>query len=92
MVELLNTYTAENASEAKEDAKNCIVSFLAKSNVLIMDHLLRLRPVAALEGEPIHRVRYCTIISYPCTFCHEVSNRRFLSSKVAHHLHIGKTT
>lgn len=60
MVELLNTYTDENASEAKEDAQNCIVSFLAKPNVLIMDHLLRLRPVAALEGEPIHRVSSCS--------------------------------
>ena len=56
MVELLNTYTDDNASQAKEDAQNCIVSFLAKPNVLIMDHLQRLRPVAALEGTPIHKV------------------------------------
>ena len=56
MVELLSTYSDENASEVKDDAKSCIVSLLGRPNVLIMDHLLTLPPVAALEGEPIHQV------------------------------------
>ena len=58
MVELLRTYTDENASEVKDDAKNCIVSLLGRPNVLIMDFLLTLPPVAALQGEPIYQVQY----------------------------------
>ena len=30
MVELLRTYTDENASEVKDDAKNCIVSLMGR--------------------------------------------------------------
>ncbi|XP_027042314.1 eukaryotic translation initiation factor 3 subunit M-like [Pocillopora damicornis] len=56
MVELLRTYTDENASEVKDDAKNCIVSLLGRPNVLIMDFLLTLPPVAALQGEPIYQL------------------------------------
>lgn len=56
MVELLRTYTDENASEVKDDAKNCIVSLLGRPNVLIMDFLLTLPPVAALQGEPIYKL------------------------------------
>ena len=56
MVELLRTYSDENASEVKDDAKNCIVSLLGRANVLIMDFLLTLPPVAALKGEPIYQV------------------------------------
>ena len=56
MVELLRTYSDENASEVKDDAKNCIVSLLGRPNVLIMDFLLTLPPVAALKGEPIYQV------------------------------------
>ena len=59
MVELLRTYTDENASEVKDDAKNCIVSLLGRPNVLIMDFLLTLPPVAALQGEPIYQVQSC---------------------------------
>ena len=57
MVELLRTYSDENASEVKDDAKNCIVSLLGRPNVLIMDFLLTLPPVAALQGEPIYQVQ-----------------------------------
>ncbi|KAL9955539.1 hypothetical protein ACROYT_G036876 [Oculina patagonica] len=56
MVELLRTYSDENASEVKDDAKNCIVSLLGRPNVLIMDFLLTLPPVAALKGEPIYQL------------------------------------
>ncbi|KAK3699157.1 hypothetical protein QZH41_011878 [Actinostola sp. cb2023] len=56
MIELLSTYTEENASTAKEDAKSCIVSCLAKPNVLTLDNIIALRPVCALRGEPIYEL------------------------------------
>jgi len=59
MVELLRTYSDENASEVKDDATNCIISLLGRPNVLIMDFLLALPPVAALQGEPIYQVHTC---------------------------------
>lgn len=54
MVELLGTYTEENASQAREDAHKCIVTSLADHNTLLFDHLLSLKPVKFLEGELIH--------------------------------------
>ena len=64
MVELLRTYSDENASEVKDDATNCIISLLGRPNVLIMDFLLTLPPVAALQGEPIYQVHkiVCVIV------------------------------
>lgn len=56
MVELLGTYTEENASQAREDAQKCIISSLADPNVLLLDHLLTLKPIKFLEGEPIHNL------------------------------------
>ncbi|KAF2355055.1 Proteasome component (PCI) domain [Trinorchestia longiramus] len=54
MLELLGTYTSENASQAREDAHRCIIASLADPNTYIMDHLLVLKPVSFLEGERIH--------------------------------------
>merc|ERR1711936_1383498 len=54
MVNLLGTYTTENASEAKEEAQRCIVASLADPNTFLLDHLLNLKPVKFLEGELIH--------------------------------------
>lgn len=54
LVELLGTYTEENASEARDDAHKCIVACLVDQNTFLMDHLLALKPVKFLEGEPIH--------------------------------------
>ena len=54
MIELLSTYTEENASQARDDAHRCIVSFLSDPNTFLMDHLLALKPVKFLEGELIH--------------------------------------
>ena len=60
MVELLRTYSDENAVsvEFKDDAKNCIVSLLGRPNVFILDFLLMPPPVAALQGELIHEVHH----------------------------------
>lgn len=53
MIELLSTYTEENASHAEKDAVSCITSFLKDPNTFLMDHLLTLKPVLFLEGKPI---------------------------------------
>lgn len=54
MIELLGTYTDENASHAREDAIKCIVTALADPNTFLLDPLLSLTPVRSLEGELIH--------------------------------------
>lgn len=54
MIELLGTYTEQDASHAEKDAIDCITSFLKDPNTFLMDHLLTLTPVSFLEGKPIH--------------------------------------
>lgn len=54
MIELLGTYTTENASVAREDAMKCIVTALADPHTFLLDPLLSLKPVRFLEGELIH--------------------------------------
>lgn len=54
MIELLGTYTEENASQARSDARKCIESSIADPNTFLMDNLLALKPVKILEGEKIH--------------------------------------
>lgn len=54
MIELLGTYTAENASQAREDAQRCILTALADPHTFLLDPLLSLKPVSFLEGELIH--------------------------------------
>ena len=52
----MRTYNNDNATEAKDDATNCIISFIDRPNVWIMDHLLELGPVKSLKGELIYQV------------------------------------
>jgi translation initiation factor 3 subunit M len=54
MIELLGTYTDDNASHARDDAMKCIVTALADPNTFLLDPLLSLKPVRFLEGELIH--------------------------------------
>merc|ERR1719310_2509713 len=54
MVELLGTFTTEDASQAREEAQRCIVASLADPNTFLFDHLLSLKPVKCLAGELIH--------------------------------------
>ncbi|MBN3287747.1 EIF3M factor, partial [Polyodon spathula] len=54
MVELLGSYTEDNASQARVDAHRCIVRALKDPNAFLFDHLLALKPVRFLEGELIH--------------------------------------
>jgi len=56
MIELLGTYTTENASQAREEAQRCIIASLADPNTYLLDHILQLKPVKFLEGELIHRL------------------------------------
>ncbi|KAH3876926.1 eukaryotic translation initiation factor 3 subunit M-like [Dreissena polymorpha] len=54
MIELLGTYTEDNASQARDDAQKCIVTCLEDPNTFLLDHLLTLKPVKFLEGALIH--------------------------------------
>ncbi|XP_053576378.1 eukaryotic translation initiation factor 3 subunit M isoform X1 [Bombina bombina] len=54
MVELLGSYTDDNASQARLDAHKCIVRALKDPKTFLLDHLLALKPVKFLEGELIH--------------------------------------
>lgn len=54
MIELLSTYTTENASHAREDAKRCIMAALSDPETFLLDPLLSLKPVRCLEGDLIH--------------------------------------
>ncbi|KAF7491333.1 Eukaryotic translation initiation factor 3 subunit M [Sarcoptes scabiei] len=56
MVELLTTYTEENASQARDDAHQCIISAIADPHTFLMDYLLTLKPVKFLEGELIYEL------------------------------------
>jgi len=56
MIELLGTYTTENASQAKEEAQRCIIASLADPNTFLLDHILQLKPVKFLEGQLIHQL------------------------------------
>ncbi|XP_041366455.1 eukaryotic translation initiation factor 3 subunit M-like isoform X2 [Gigantopelta aegis] len=56
MIELLGTYTEDNASQARDDAHRCIVTCLNDPDTYLMDHLLTLKPVKFLEGESIHNL------------------------------------
>lgn len=54
MLELLGTYTAENASQARVDAMYCITESIKDPTTFILDHLLALKPVRFLEGDLTH--------------------------------------
>lgn len=56
MLELLGTYDEESASLAKDDAEKCVIDFISKPDIFIMDHLLQLKPVTVLQGTPIYEL------------------------------------
>lgn len=56
MVELLSTYSEQDATEARADAERCIAATLADPSTFLMDHLLPLTPIKALQGQPIHEL------------------------------------
>lgn len=56
MVELLSTYEDHDAKEASQDAIKCISFAISDPNTYLMDHLIPLKPIKALEGQPIHEL------------------------------------
>ncbi|KAF6198025.1 hypothetical protein GE061_007770, partial [Apolygus lucorum] len=56
MIDLLGTYTTENASQAKEDAQRCILAAVADPETFLLDPLLSLKPVRSLEKELVHQL------------------------------------
>jgi len=56
MLELLAAYDEESALLAKDDAEKCVIDFISKPNIFIMDHLLQLKPVMVLQGTPLHEL------------------------------------
>lgn len=56
MLELLGTYDEESAVLAKDDAEKCVIDFISKPDIFIMDHLLQLKPVMVLQGSPIYEL------------------------------------
>jgi len=86
MIELLGTYTAENASVAREDAMKCIVTALADPNTFLLDPLLSLKPVRFLEGELIHDLLSVFVSENLATYVQFYKNHReFVNSQGLNH-------
>lgn len=86
MIELLGTYTAENASVAREDAMKCIVTALADPNTFLLDPLLSLKPVRFLEGELIHDLLSIFVSENLATYVQFYQNHReFVNSQGLNH-------
>lgn len=86
MTELLSTYTAENASVAREDAMKCIVTALADPNTFLLDPLLSLKPVRFLEGELIHDLLSIFVSENLATYVQFYQNHReFVNSQGLNH-------
>ncbi|BET02514.1 Eukaryotic translation initiation factor 3 subunit F-1 [Nesidiocoris tenuis] len=56
MIELLGTYTSENAAAAREDAERCILAAIADPETFLLDPLLSLKPVRVLEKELVYEL------------------------------------
>lgn len=76
MIELLGTYTTENASEAREEAQRCIIASLADPNTFMLDHLLALKPVRFLEGQLIHDLLTVFVSDQLHSYQHFYQNHR----------------
>lgn len=51
LVRLLKLYTENEGVEAKSDAHICVISHIAHPAIFVMDHLLDLHPIRALDGQ-----------------------------------------
>merc|ERR1712226_1168076 len=65
MLELLAAYDEESASLAKEDAEKCVIDFISKPDIFIMDHLLQLKPSWFYKG---HQYMNCWLYLCPGYF------------------------
>lgn len=86
MIELLGTYTSENASYAREDAMKCVVTALADPNTFLLDPLLALKPVRFLEGELIHDLLSIFVSEkLPAYLTFYKNHREFITSQKLDH-------
>ncbi|KAK6626182.1 hypothetical protein RUM43_006488 [Polyplax serrata] len=86
MMELLGTYTQENASQAREDAQRCILAALADPNTFLLDPLLSLKPVMFLEGELIHDLLTIFVSEkLPAYMKFYENHREFINSQKLNH-------
>jgi len=56
MIALLEGYSKENASQARDDARRYIIRSLSDASTYLYDEVLNLQPVGALEGEPLYKL------------------------------------
>jgi len=56
LVLLLKLYSENEGVEAKPDAHICVISHIAHPNIFVMDHLLDLHPIRALDGQLSHEL------------------------------------
>lgn len=54
MRELLSSFTEDTAGEARQDAHRCVVAAVREPSTFVLDDLLHLKPVKALEGSSVH--------------------------------------
>ncbi|KAG8438250.1 hypothetical protein GDO86_008808 [Hymenochirus boettgeri] len=76
MVELLGSYTDDNASQARLDAHKCIVRALKDPKAFLLDHLLALKPVKFLEGELIHDLLTIFVSAKLCSYVKFYQNNK----------------
>lgn len=91
MLELLSTFTEESAGEAKVDAENCIHDFISRPDVFMMDNLLSLKPVQALDGSVWHQLLTVFVSGSLQDYLDiYASNNDFIDDKLNHEACISK--
>lgn len=56
LVRLLKLYAENEGVDAKSDAHICVISHIAHPKIFVMDHLLDLHPIRALDGQLSHEL------------------------------------
>jgi len=56
LVRLLKLYAENEGVDAKSDAHICVISHIAHPTIFVMDHLLDLHPIRALDGQLSHEL------------------------------------
>jgi len=83
LVHLLKLYSKNEAAEAKADAHQCIVSCIAHPQVFVVDHLLDLHPISALEGQLIHDLLEIFVSGNLSDYIEFYDNNREFAEKLA---------
>jgi len=56
LVRLLKLYSENEGVDAKSDAHICVISHIAHPKIFVMDHLMDLHPIRALDGQLSHEL------------------------------------